>query len=109
MIKIVETTEVIYNQSNILNATEIINKELYLQSTNFETDSEYNLESNLNIDLKSDSKFISYYTDICSLNKREIQYVSFQGENENINDIVKSYQEEFYYTIKQILQLKNVK
>ena len=111
IIKIVETTDVIYNQSNILNATQIINKELYLQSTNIEFDSDYNLESNLDldIDLKSDSKSNSHYIDVCSLNKREIQYVSFQGENENINAIVKSYQEEFYYTNKQILQLKNMK
>ena len=84
-----EMNENSFNQSNIM----IVVTEKVSNSPNIKTTP----------DLNSDE------INKCKLSERDIQYVSFQGENENIDDIVQSYKDEFYYTDKQILQLKNMK
>ena len=48
--------------------------------------------------------------DECAITEEEIQYISFKEDGKSgINNYIKDYKKQFYYTDKHILQLKNMK
>ena len=55
---------------------------------------------------------ITYLNDKCTLEKKDIQYISLKDDDEEeggINNFIKGYKDQFNYTDKHILQLKNLK
>ena len=56
---------------------------------------------------KESSKSDNNNSDICTISEKEVEFNNFQDKEGGINDIIKDYKDEYYYTNKHILQLNN--